>query len=147
MILCPLNTLNKTGLIDAKWLGKKLVFWRESRRVDKSLIIVCKSIKEIENLIFQCKMEFYFTREHQNLYFHSWLPPLVKTLYFVFIRWNKIPSYTEKIKYPLFIELVFRFIELLCRFIELSRFIELLLRFIEILLRYIELLENICNCK
>ena len=34
--------------IDTKWLRKKLVFWRESR----SLIIVNKSIKETENLIF-----------------------------------------------------------------------------------------------
>ena len=38
--------------IDAKWLGKKLVFWRESRRVGRSLIIVNKSIKETENLHF-----------------------------------------------------------------------------------------------
>ena len=38
--------------IEAKWLGKKLVFWRESRRVGRSLIIVNKSIKETENLIF-----------------------------------------------------------------------------------------------
>ena len=31
-----------------------------------------KSIKETENLIFlQCKIEFYFTNEHQNLYFRS----------------------------------------------------------------------------
>ena len=38
--------------IDAKWLGKKLVFWRESRRIGKSLIIVNKSIKETEHLIY-----------------------------------------------------------------------------------------------
>ena len=38
--------------IDAKWLGKKLVFWRASRRVGRSLIIVNKSIKETENLDF-----------------------------------------------------------------------------------------------
>ena len=39
--------------IDAKWLrGKKLVFWRESWRVGRRLIIVNKSIKETENLIF-----------------------------------------------------------------------------------------------
>ena len=37
---------------DAKWLGKKLVFWRASRRVGRSLIIVNKSIKETENLDF-----------------------------------------------------------------------------------------------
>ena len=37
--------------IDSKWLGKKLVFWHESRRVGRSLIIVNKSIKETENLI------------------------------------------------------------------------------------------------
>ena len=38
--------------IDAKWVGKKLVLWRESRRVGRSLIIVYKSIKETENLYF-----------------------------------------------------------------------------------------------
>ena len=38
--------------IDAKLLGIKLVSWRESRRVGRSLIIVNKSIKETENLIF-----------------------------------------------------------------------------------------------
>ena len=92
--------------IDAKWLGKKLFFWRVSQRVGRSLMIVNKSMKEIENLNFSvCKIEFYFTHEHQNLYFHSWLPPLVKTLHLIFIRWNKIRSYTEKIKYPLFIKI------------------------------------------
>ena len=44
--------------------------------------------------------------------FHSWTPkvifslvapPLVKILLLVFIRWNKNRSYTEKVKYPLFI--------------------------------------------
>ena len=32
-----------------------------------------ESIKETENLLlfFQYKVEFYFTDEHQNLYFHS----------------------------------------------------------------------------
>ena len=36
---------------------------------------------EIENIcFFQCKIKFYFTHEHQNLYFHSWLPPLLKIL-------------------------------------------------------------------
>ena len=38
--------------IDTKWLRKKFVFWRESWRVGRSLIIVNKSIKETENLIF-----------------------------------------------------------------------------------------------
>ena len=52
-------------------------FSDESRRVGRSLIIANKSIKETENLIFfQCKIEFYCIHEHQNLYFHSWLPPL-----------------------------------------------------------------------
>ena len=51
--------------IDAKWLGKKLVFWRESRRVGRSLIIVNKSIKETENL---------------DILFHSWTPKLVFSL-------------------------------------------------------------------
>ena len=37
---------------DEKRLEIKLVFWRESRRVGKSLIIVNKSITETENLIF-----------------------------------------------------------------------------------------------
>ena len=41
------------------------------------------------------KVNFCFTYEHQNLYFHSWLPPLVKILILVSIRWNKIRSYTE----------------------------------------------------
>ena len=56
---------------------RKFKFSDESRRVGRSLIIANKSIKETENLIFfQCKIEFYFIHEHQNLYFHSWLPPL-----------------------------------------------------------------------
>ena len=38
--------------IDAKWLGKKLVFLRKSQRVGRSRIIVNKSIKETENFIF-----------------------------------------------------------------------------------------------
>ena len=38
--------------IDAKWLGKKLAFWRESWRVGKNIIIANKSIKETENLSF-----------------------------------------------------------------------------------------------
>ena len=77
--------------IDAKWLGKKLVFQRESQRVRRGLIIENKSIKNPQNLIFffffffQCKIEFYFTHENQNLYSHSWLPPLVKILHLVFL--------------------------------------------------------------
>ena len=38
--------------IDAKWLGKKLAFWRLSWRVGKNIIIANKSIKETENLSF-----------------------------------------------------------------------------------------------
>ena len=57
--------------IDTRWLGKRLVFWRASRRVDRSLIIVNKSIKETKKYyFFQCKIEFYFTHEHLNLYFY-----------------------------------------------------------------------------
>ena len=57
---------------------RKVKFSDESRRVGRSLIIANKSIKETENLIFffQCKIEFYFSHEHQTLYFHSWPPPL-----------------------------------------------------------------------
>ena len=36
---------------DAKWLEKKLVFWRKSQKVCKSLIIVNKSIKK-QNIWF-----------------------------------------------------------------------------------------------
>ena len=76
--------------IDAKWLGKKLVFWVESRSLGRSLIIINKSIKETENLIFfQCKIEFYFTHEHQNLFFHSWLP------------WILFHSWTPKLVFSL----------------------------------------------
>ena len=57
--------------IDANWLGKKLVFWRESRSVGISLIIVNKSIKETENLIFSVK---------NQILFHSWTPKLVFSL-------------------------------------------------------------------
>ena len=31
--------------IDAKWLGKKLAFWRESWRVDKNIIIAKKLLQ------------------------------------------------------------------------------------------------------
>ena len=48
--------------------------------------------------LVQCKIEFYFTHEPQNLYFHWWFPPLVKILHLVFIRWNEIQSDCEKIK-------------------------------------------------
>ena len=48
--------------------------------------------------LVQCKIEFYFTHESQNLYFHWWFPPLVKILHLVFIRWNKIQFDCEKIK-------------------------------------------------
>ena len=48
--------------------------------------------------LVQCKIEFYFTHEPQNLYFHWWFPPLVKIQDLVFIRWNKIQSDCEKIK-------------------------------------------------
>ena len=65
--------------IDMKWLAKMLVFWCVSRRVGRRLIIVNKVIKK--NLL-----------------------PLVKILLLVLMRWNKIWSYTEKIKYPLYID-------------------------------------------
>ena len=62
----------KQDQIHAKWL-EKFVFWRESRRASRSLIIINKSIKKKQKIwFFQCKIEFYFTHEHQNLYFHSW---------------------------------------------------------------------------
>ena len=48
--------------------------------------------------LVQCKVEFYFTHDPQNLYFHWWFLPLVKILHLVFIRWNKIQSDCEKIK-------------------------------------------------
>ena len=40
----------KQAQIDAIWLGKKLVFWRESRREAESFIIVNKSIKETKEV-------------------------------------------------------------------------------------------------
>ena len=61
------------------------------------------SKKEIENLTFIVKDRFLF---------HSWTPkavfslvasPLVKILLLLFIRWNKNRSYTEKVKYPLWL--------------------------------------------
>ena len=90
-ILCPLNMLNKTKLMRNGW-EKKLVFWRESRRVGRSLIIVNKSVKETENLMFSVS---------DQILFHSWTPKLVfsllvKILHLVFIQWNKIRSYAEK---------------------------------------------------
>ena len=48
--------------------------------------------------LVQCKVEFYFTHEPHNLYFHWLFPSLVKILHLVFIRWNKIQSDCEKIK-------------------------------------------------
>ena len=52
----------------------------------------------VKAFLVQCKIEFYFTHEPQNLYFHWWFPPLVNILHLVFIRWNKIQSDCEKIK-------------------------------------------------
>ena len=61
----------------------RFVLWRESRRADRSLILVHKSIKETEKKIFFFFFFFFSlksnfislvnTREHQNLYFHTWL--------------------------------------------------------------------------
>ena len=65
--------------IDAKCLGKKIVFWRESRRVGRSLIIVNKSIKETEN--------FDFVSVRSNL-FPSWTPKLVFSLVATVTREN-----------------------------------------------------------
>ena len=48
--------------------------------------------------LVQCKIEFYFTHEPQNLYFHWWFLPFMKILHLVFIWWNKIQSDCEKIK-------------------------------------------------
>ena len=56
---------------DAKWLGKKSVFWRKSQRVCRSFTIVSKSIKETENLIFSVK---------DRILFHSWTPKLAFSL-------------------------------------------------------------------
>ena len=60
--------------IDAKWLEK--------------FSDVNKSIKETKLFCWR-KIEFYFTHEHQKLYFHSWLPPLVKIL-----RWYSFGEIT-----------------------------------------------------
>ena len=86
--------------IDAKWLEKKFIFWRESRRAGRSLIIVNESIKETDNLIFQCKIAFYFTHEHQNSYFHSWLPPHMKILLLVSILsiWSVSILFAQKLR-------------------------------------------------
>ena len=85
----------KRDKIDAKWLEKKFVFWRESRWVDEKVeayFNYCKKKQHKRNrkvgvsfFFFQCKIEFYFTHKHQNLYFHLWLSPLVKIRFLVFI--------------------------------------------------------------
>ena len=55
--------------IDAKWLGKKLVFLRASRRLGRSLIIVNKSIKK--------KQKIWIFSLSDGILFHSWKPKLV----------------------------------------------------------------------
>ena len=98
--------------IDAKLLGKKLVFWRECRRVGRSLIIVNKSIKETnKKIFFQCKIKFYFTNKHQNFYFHSWLPPIVNWKYSFWCPFGKIRSYTEKKLKIIYAKHLIQFIE------------------------------------
>ena len=62
--------LAEKGQIDAKW-QEKLVFWRESRRVGRSLIIVNKGIKETENSIFSV---------YDRILFHSLIPKPVFSL-------------------------------------------------------------------
>ena len=58
--------------IDAKWLGKKLAFWRESWRVGKNIIIANKIVKETEIWVYQCQIEFYFTEwTQQGVFFSS----------------------------------------------------------------------------
>ena len=64
-----------------------------------SLTFVNKRNRKFD--FFQCKIKFYFTHEHQNLHFHSWLPQLVKILLLVFVWRNKIRFYTKIIKYRL----------------------------------------------
>ena len=76
--------LHSPWLVHAVWKAKFLPF---------------RSIKETEkNDSFPYKIKFYFTHEHQK-----WYSPLVKIPLLVFIRWNKIRSYTEKIKYLLYL--------------------------------------------
>ena len=65
----------KQDQIDVKWLG--IVFWRESRRVGKSLIIVNKSIKEKFD-IFSVRSTCIFTRGYRY--------SLKYILHLVFIR-------------------------------------------------------------
>ena len=76
---------------------KRFVFWHESRRAGKILIIVNNSIKETEN--FDC----FIIRSNFISFVNTkiWIS-LVKNLVLVFIRWNKILSCTTKIKYPLY---------------------------------------------
>ena len=57
-IMPPKQVEQAWDQIDAKWIGKKLVFWRKSQRVCRSLIIVNKSIKEPKNK----KMIFFGVR-------------------------------------------------------------------------------------
>ena len=113
-MLYLLNTLIKTKLT-RNGKKKKLSFADESRRVGRSLIIANKRNRKFN--FFQCKIEFYFIHEHQNLYFPSWLQPLVTILLLVSIRRNKIRSHTEKKKnnnnkkkkYPLSVITVFQY--------------------------------------
>ena len=87
---------------DVKRLQKTLFPCRDCWRIGINLIVAMLKHKRNRKFDFQYKINF----------FHSWTPkvmfslvapPLVKILLLEFIRWNKNRSYTEKVKYPLFI--------------------------------------------
>ena len=97
-ILYPLNTLSKSKLM----LNGKEKSKFSDVRVKEYVEALLLSLKAKRNR----KIYFFGVRSK----FHSWtpklvfsLPPLVSILRLVFIRWNKIWSYTEKFKYPLYI--------------------------------------------
>ena len=114
-------TVKKTLLYwsPLNWYDLYYVIFSKQSRTCRSLIIVHESIKETKNLIF-----FFGVRSNfiSHLYFHSLLPPLVKILHLVFIRWNKIWSCTEKIKYPLCKNIIQWYLSLILHFVPLDSY-------------------------
>ena len=99
--IIPLNMLNNTKLT-RNGQEKKFVFWCESRRAGRSLMIVNKRIKKTQKIwFFSVGSNFISLMSTKICIFTCGSR---ENTVLMFIRRNKTWSYIEKIKYPLCIK-------------------------------------------
>ena len=112
--ILELQTAIPTSIIPSKHAGS-IKF--DVKRLENKLFLCCDYWRIGINLIIAIlkhkrNRKFDFFSVGSILFFNSWTlkvifslvaPPLVKILLLVFIRWNKNRSYTEKVKYPPYI--------------------------------------------